>query len=113
MGRKGMWPPPWDYYGYDPRTPEEMAEWGDSGPHHLPLEAERKPDPGVHDGEPMSDIPHEGERYRPPPPERAQDLVMERASSFFEEAKAAYDRGVWQTDASHHALSKVVNTESL
>ena len=113
LGRKGMWPPPWDYYGYDPRTPEEISEWGESGPHHLPLTPDQKPRPGSHDGEPMSDNPYEDEQYRPPPPERVQDLAREKAIDFFEEAKAAYERGVWQTHASHHARSRVVNPELL
>ena len=179
LGRKGLWPPPWDYYGFDPRTPEHIAECGNEDPHHLSLrelsymtkhpsglsclqrvklsrrglapsedgstlipcsknlykkgwegyldfsdgiptqphvvvqKRDPTPEPGVHDGEPMSDDPYEDAAYKPPPPESAQDLAMERASNFFEEAKAAYDRGVWQTDASHHARSKDVNTEFL
>ena len=77
------------------------------------MEVAREPDPGEHDGDTMGDDPYEDASYRPPPPETAQDLIMERVAKIVDEAKAAFDRGVWQTDASHHARSKVVDTDSL
>ena len=94
LGREGLWPPKWDHFGEDPRTQEERLRWGEAGPPTLaPLENPRE--------------------YKPPKPEANQDMTEERAESFLSEAKAAFDRGVWQTDASHHARHKQVDPETL
>ena len=47
--------------------------------------------------------------YCPPGPEQAAEVTTEAVDRFLHEAKAAYDKGVWQTDASLHAKDKVVN----
>ena len=94
LGREGLWPPRWDHFGQDPRTAEERLRWGEAGPPTLAtLEA-----------------PPE---YSPPKPEANQDLVKERAESFLSDAKAAFDKGVWQTDASLHAREKKVDAEAI
>ena len=51
--------------------------------------------------------------YQPPKPETAAEASQLMANKFFEEAKAAYDKGAWQTDASHHARHKKVDPDSL
>ena len=51
--------------------------------------------------------------YQPPKPETAAEASQQMADKFFEEAKAAYDKGAWQTDASHHARHKKVDPNSL
>ena len=48
-----------------------------------------------------------------PKPERVRDAKMACAENFADKAQAAFDNGVWQTDASHHARHKVVDPESL
>ena len=48
-----------------------------------------------------------------PKPERVQDAKLDSAENFADKAQAAFDNGVWQTDASHHARHKVVDPESL
>ena len=47
--------------------------------------------------------------YLPPGPEQAKEVTHDAIDKFLNDAKAAYDRGVWQTDASVHARDKVVD----
>ena len=52
--------------------------------------------------------------YHPPKPDDiASESTVNGIDKFLSEAKAAYDRGVWQTDASHHARNKQVDPEEL
>ena len=51
--------------------------------------------------------------YSPPLPDPAAVCVKDQAMSFLVDAKAAYDRGMWQTDSSHHARSKDVDKATI
>ena len=51
--------------------------------------------------------------YLPPGPEHVSEVTSDAVDKFLTEAKAAYDKGVWQTDSSHHARDKVVNKEDI
>ena len=49
------------------------------------------------------DLADDSKAYSPSKPETAENCRNEQADEFFHKAKAAYDNGVWQTDASTHA----------
>ena len=48
-----------------------------------------------------------------PKPETASQARSEVASKFVDNAKAAYNRGAWQTDRSRHTVDMTVNSEEL
>ena len=54
-----------------------------------------------------------GRTWGGPKPETAQDAADDGNKNFMDKAKAAFDKGVWQTYASLHARYKVVDPESL
>ena len=92
LGREDLWPPPWNFYR------------DDSSLSKSPVATEALE-------EPCGTSP--GRIYDPPKPEQVSELVNEEVDHFITNAKAAYDRGVWQTDTSHHARNKTVDPESL
>ena len=73
------------------------------------METRRKLAVSFLEDEPFDSSNPEGKAYRPPPPESAKDVAKDSAGRFMSEAKAAYDRGAWATDASHHARNKQVD----
>ena len=63
--------------------------------------------------DPFDPTQPESKVYDPPKPENVKDVIKEGVNRFITDAKAAYDKGVWQTDSSHHARHKSVDAESL
>ena len=47
--------------------------------------------------------------YSPPVPETMDEVTEGQVDNFLHAAKAAFDQGVWQTDASEHARKKCVD----
>ena len=60
-----------------------------------------------------SSNPAKAFNFNPPKPETCKEVAIDEVDNFLRNAKAVYDKGAWQTDASTHARSKFVGPETV